>query len=95
MLLVDYLSPNEDLGSLNLAIRNRNANHEVILARVLIVHGSADEIVPVKDATEIAKLIPNHKLHIVEGADHGYSSHQDELISVVLDYIKTGIQHVN
>ncbi|KAJ0964495.1 hypothetical protein J5N97_025633 [Dioscorea zingiberensis] len=56
--------------------------------RVLTVHGSADEIVPVEDAKEFAKLIPNHKLHIIEGANHNYTSHQIELASTVLDFLK-------
>ncbi|KAF8388809.1 hypothetical protein HHK36_025489 [Tetracentron sinense] len=60
--------------------------------RVLTVHGSVDEIIPIEDALEIAKLIPNHKLHIVEGADHGYTSHQIELASIVLDFIRAGPQ---
>ena len=47
-----------------------------------------DRIVPVEDASEFNKLIPNHKLCIVEGADHEYTSHQDELASIVLDFIK-------
>ncbi|KAL3532629.1 hypothetical protein ACH5RR_006150 [Cinchona calisaya] len=59
--------------------------------RVLTVHGSADEIIPVEDALEFAKLVPNHKLHIIEGADHCYSSHQAELASVVLPFIKQGL----
>ncbi|XP_059640807.1 uncharacterized protein LOC132282972 isoform X2 [Cornus florida] len=56
--------------------------------RVLTVHGSADEIIPVEDALEFAKIIPNHKLHIVEGADHCYTSHQTDLASIVLPFIK-------
>lgn len=60
--------------------------------RVLTVHGSVDEIIPVEDALEITKLIPNHKLHVIEGADHGYTSHQAELISTVLDFIRAGLQ---
>ncbi|KAF8388806.1 hypothetical protein HHK36_025486 [Tetracentron sinense] len=60
--------------------------------RVLTVHGSVDEIIPVEDALEFAKLIPNHKLHIVEGADHRYTSHQIELASIVLDFIRAGSQ---
>ncbi|XXG56268.1 hypothetical protein AAC387_Pa03g3731 [Persea americana] len=60
--------------------------------RVLTVHGSVDEIIPVEDALEIAMLIPNHKLHVIEGADHGYTSHQAELISTVLDFIRAGLQ---
>ncbi|XP_010541068.1 PREDICTED: uncharacterized protein LOC104814624 [Tarenaya hassleriana] len=62
--------------------------------RVLTVHGSVDEIIPVEDAMEFDKIIPNHKLHIVEGADHGYSNHQSELISLVLDFIKAGIAKI-
>lgn len=59
---------------------------------MLTVHGSADEIIPVEDAFEFAKIIPNHKLHIIEGADHGYTNHQAELVSVVLDFIKSCLQ---
>ncbi|KAK9274087.1 hypothetical protein L1049_018901 [Liquidambar formosana] len=58
--------------------------------RVLTVHGSMDKIVPPGDALEFAKIIPNHKLHIIEGADHEYTSHQDELASVVLDFTRAG-----
>uniref|UniRef100_A0A2P2KWB1 Uncharacterized protein LOC105122188 n=1 Tax=Rhizophora mucronata TaxID=61149 RepID=A0A2P2KWB1_RHIMU len=60
--------------------------------RVLTVHGSADNIVPPEDASEFAKLIPNHKVHIIEGADHVYTSHQNELSSVVLDFLSEDIK---
>ncbi|KAG5595858.1 hypothetical protein H5410_037090 [Solanum commersonii] len=56
--------------------------------RVLTVHGSADEIIPVEDALEFDKIIPNHKLHIIEGANHCYTSHQAELTPVILPFIK-------
>ncbi|KAI3711554.1 hypothetical protein L1987_70093 [Smallanthus sonchifolius] len=56
--------------------------------KVLTVHGSDDSIVRVEEALEFAKVIPNHKLHIIEGANHGFSKHQDELISIVLSFIK-------
>ncbi|CAN0915085.1 Putative uncharacterized protein YDL057W [Linum grandiflorum] len=59
---------------------------------VLTIHGSADETVPVEDALEFAKVIPNHKLHIVEGADHGFSSHQPELASLVIEFVKSSLQ---
>lgn len=59
----------------------------LIYSRVLTVHGSMDKIVPVEDAMEFAKFIPNHKLQIIQGADHEYTSHQDELASVVLNFI--------
>ncbi|KAI9123005.1 hypothetical protein K1719_005894 [Acacia pycnantha] len=56
--------------------------------RVLTVHGSADKIVGVESAYEFAKIIPNHKLHIIKGANHSFSEHQDELASVVVNFIK-------
>uniref|UniRef100_A0A803NT27 Serine aminopeptidase S33 domain-containing protein n=2 Tax=Cannabis sativa TaxID=3483 RepID=A0A803NT27_CANSA len=60
--------------------------------RVLTVHGTGDEIIPVQDAYEFAKIIPNHKLRIVEGADHGYSNYQAELASIVLEFIKASLE---
>lgn len=60
--------------------------------RVLTVHGSADEVVPLEDALSYDKTIPNHKIHIVKGADHCYTSHQDELAPVVLPFIKGGLK---
>ncbi|KAL2511616.1 alpha/beta-Hydrolases superfamily protein [Abeliophyllum distichum] len=59
--------------------------------RILTIHGTMDEFVPVEDAMEFAKYIPNHKLQIVEGADHEYTSYQDELASIVLDFVKTSL----
>ncbi|XWS26421.1 hypothetical protein CRYUN_Cryun26dG0030900 [Craigia yunnanensis] len=56
--------------------------------RVLTIHGTMDKIVPAKDALEFARFIRNHKLHLIEGADHEYTSHQDELATVVLDFIR-------
>ncbi|GLT85548.1 hypothetical protein SLE2022_037360 [Rubroshorea leprosula] len=56
--------------------------------RVLTIHGSMDKIVPAEDALEFAKFIHNHKLHIMEGADHEYTSHQDELATIVVNFIR-------
>ncbi|CAO2816682.1 unnamed protein product [Amaranthus hypochondriacus] len=55
--------------------------------RVLSIHGSMDQIVAVKDALEFHKVIGNHTLHIIEGADHEFTSHQNELVKVVLDFL--------
>ncbi|KAL2480153.1 alpha/beta-Hydrolases superfamily protein [Abeliophyllum distichum] len=72
--------------------------HEACLSidkrcRVLIVHGSADELVPVEGALEFAKIISNNRLQIIEGATHGYTSHEAELVSVILPFIKECLQH--
>ncbi|XP_024963130.1 uncharacterized protein LOC112503299 isoform X2 [Cynara cardunculus var. scolymus] len=61
--------------------------------RVLTIHGSADKIVGMEDGLEFAKHILNHQLHIINGADHEYTSHQDELASAVLHFVKAGSNH--
>ncbi|KAK8509085.1 hypothetical protein V6N11_049439 [Hibiscus sabdariffa] len=60
--------------------------------RVLTVHGSADKINPVVDALAFAEVIRNHQLHIIEGADHRYTSHQTELTAAVVKFIKSALQ---
>lgn len=67
----------------------------IIYGRVFTIHGTSDEIIPVEDAFEFAKIIPNHKLHIIEGADHGYTNHQDELSSVIVNFIKETLHQDN
>ncbi|XP_071716291.1 putative uncharacterized protein YDL057W isoform X2 [Rutidosis leptorrhynchoides] len=62
--------------------------------RVLTVHGSDDEVIPVEDASEFAKIIPKHELRIVEGANHSYNKHRDILTSVVVSFIKKSLQEV-
>ncbi|XP_006288247.2 uncharacterized protein LOC17881167 isoform X1 [Capsella rubella] len=56
--------------------------------RVLTVHGSNDRIVHVTEASEFAKNIKNHKLCLIEEADHEYTSHQHQLASIVLSFFK-------
>ncbi|GJT30091.1 putative alpha/beta hydrolases superfamily protein [Tanacetum coccineum] len=56
--------------------------------KVLTVHGSDDSVVRVEEALGFAKVIPNHKLQIIEGADHSFSEHRDDLTSIVLSFIK-------
>jgi alpha/beta superfamily hydrolase len=58
--------------------------------RVLTVHGSDDDVVPSEDAMEFHKYISNHELHIIEGADHRYSSHQLELANIVVKFARSG-----
>ncbi|CAO2165294.1 unnamed protein product [Urochloa humidicola] len=55
--------------------------------RFFTIHGSADEIIPVEDAYEFAKLIPNHKLRVIEGANHCYTAHRKELSDAVVECI--------
>ncbi|PWA78681.1 hypothetical protein CTI12_AA210940 [Artemisia annua] len=55
---------------------------------MLTVHGSDDSLVRVEEALGFAKVIRNHKLQIIEGADHRFSEYRDDLASIVLSFIK-------
>ncbi|GKD06370.1 alpha/beta hydrolase fold protein, partial [Tanacetum coccineum] len=59
--------------------------------KVLTIHGSEYEIIPVVDGLEFAMIIANHKLQIVEGADHCYNKHREELVSTILAFIKENL----
>ncbi len=56
----------------------------------LIVHGSADNVVPIATAgDQAAKMIPNNKYHVVKDAPHGLSvTHREELNRVLIDFLK-------
>ncbi|HMR82408.1 MAG TPA: alpha/beta hydrolase [Niabella sp.] len=56
---------------------------------VLIVHGDADNIVPLKTSAEqAAKGIVNNEYHIIEGAPHGLNcTHANELNSLLIGFL--------
>ncbi|KAL6497368.1 hypothetical protein OROGR_029297 [Orobanche gracilis] len=65
-----------------------------VSCRLLTVHGSADRTVPLKDAIQFAKILPNHQLKIIEGANHGFTfpskkkKKKDELVSTILPFVR-------
>ena len=61
-------------------------------SRVLTIHGSADDTIPVSDASEFARCIRNHTLHVVEGADHGFSEevHATEAVEQAVKFFLDG-----
>ncbi|KAL9227242.1 hypothetical protein vseg_002959 [Gypsophila vaccaria] len=63
--------------------------------RILTVHGSMDPIVSAEDALEFDKVIDNHTLRIIEGADHEFTLHQDNLVSIVLEFVQDERQDSN
>lgn len=67
----------------------------LVVYRVLTIHGTLDEMVPVEDAAEFAKHILNHCLRIIVGADHEFTRHQSELGSIVLRFVSTGKNEVS
>ncbi|KIL62839.1 hypothetical protein M378DRAFT_165300 [Amanita muscaria Koide BX008] len=58
---------------------------------VLTVHGMSDTTVPPSDALIYAKALGarrpgTHALHLMEGADHTFTGHIDELIGSILEW---------
>ena len=56
----------------------------------LVVHGDADQIVPIETAGEkAAAMIAGSRLEVVKGAPHGlYATHTDELNGLLLDFLR-------
>jgi len=53
-----------------------------------IIHGDEDINVDIEQARYIQKLIPNSRLHIIEGADHYMlSTHTEEIENIIDDFI--------
>jgi len=55
----------------------------------LIIHGTKDEVLDLRNALAYQKAIPGRKeLHIVEGADHTFNSHEweQEVLEVTRDW---------
>ena len=56
----------------------------------LIIHGTADALVPFEQSATIAAQIPGARLHAVPGADHMMPiTHRDELDSVIGDFLRS------
>ena len=54
---------------------------------VLIVHGSEDEAVPLSYAEETAAKYDNAQLVIIEGDDHCFDYHLDEMLDAVREFL--------
>ncbi|CAI5465272.1 unnamed protein product [Closterium sp. Yama58-4] len=48
---------------------------------VCTIHGSEDATVPVEDASSFHTDVPNHHLHIIDGACHNFRIHGQELVA--------------
>lgn len=75
--------------------KNNNGYKVAPLIKVptLIVHGNADESVPVEQSIKISKLIPNCKLVLIKGANHRYTKqeHAERMRKVISDFIINNI----
>ncbi|CAN0210572.1 unnamed protein product [Scytosiphon promiscuus] len=48
-------------------------------SRVLTIHGTNDETIPVADAHDFDKVLPNNELVVVEGATHRFATKPEQL----------------
>lgn len=56
----------------------------------LVIHGTADQIVPVSDAHWLAGALPNAHLHLIEGAGHVPTlTHGDEIARAINAFFPT------
>jgi hypothetical protein len=54
---------------------------------VLTLHGADDRVIPVDDAREFDKLIPNHRLVILPAATHNFSSREADVAAVIREFM--------
>jgi alpha/beta superfamily hydrolase len=64
---------------------------EEIDCPLLVIHGNADDLVPVKNAHYIYEKANEPKqLEIIEGGNHGFddSSHMEQMVSLIIDWFR-------
>src|ERR1700729_2948938 len=56
----------------------------------LIIHGDADQIVPIDDSANLSsKIVKNATLKVIPGAPHGLcTTHADQINALLLDFLK-------
>ena len=56
---------------------------------VLLIHGTADDVVPIRYSQRAAEVFPSAKLIEIEGAGHGFfGAAEDRAVSLALDFVK-------
>ncbi len=62
--------------------------HE-IACPVMIIHGSDDLMIPIRNAHLLHERIPHAELHVLEGMAHGYNLEaQEQADALVLDFVR-------
>ena len=55
---------------------------------VLLVHGTADEGVPMQDSIDAANAYENARIVLLDGDDHGYHRHLDQVCAAVKEFMQ-------
>ncbi len=56
--------------------------------KVLIIHGDRDEAVPLSCSVEAAKHYDDCRLSVIEGDDHEYTGHLDQVLSALSSFLR-------
>lgn len=55
---------------------------------VLIIHGDQDTVVPIEDSEKAVEKLENGKLETINGLDHSYETHLDEVLEATENWFK-------
>ncbi len=59
----------------------------------LLLHGTEDDVVLIQDSIDIeAKATCEHKFITIEGADHSFSEHANQMTEAAVDWVKTHLK---
>lgn len=61
---------------------------EKFTGRVCVIHGTADRIVPYTYGERYHKIYANSELHLLDGADHGFTGCEDEAVKIAVSFLK-------
>ncbi|CAJ0912433.1 7706_t:CDS:2, partial [Entrophospora sp. SA101] len=62
---------------------------------VLVIHGTADEVVPVEDSAIYNNIIHNSTLRLISGATHNFTRHKKEIVNIINKYFSQEYQSFN
>ncbi|CBJ26067.1 conserved unknown protein [Ectocarpus siliculosus] len=61
------------------ALNMKKTAASITRSKVLTIHGTEDETIPVADAYEFDKVLPNNELVVVEGATHRFATEPEQV----------------
>jgi len=84
-----YLGGNYIRTAINLPIYETAARYE---GPACIIHGNHDNIVPYTFGERFKTTIKNSEFHLLDGLDHGFSKHENEVAHLVAVYLNAKIK---
>jgi len=88
--VVEYQMRHKDAKALVLLAAAVKAKEQIreIKIPVLIIHGTADRVVPIENSRELARQFENSRLVEVQGADHNYKGKEQETARIIAEWIR-------